>query len=549
MAAARAADKDPWRDALRAGRGTKGPEALDALRKLEADEAALAGQPAEGLRLLALRLGAAGDRDAAAAVLRRAWRKRPDDFWVNYDLARAPGPESGVTYEEDYPRPEEAVRHLTAALAVRPRSAMAHSSLGHALQVQGQKEEALAEHREAIRLEPGFAGAHDNLGSALYFQGKVAEAGAEYREAIRLRPDLAEAHANLANTLRGKPGEAIAEYREAIRLKPHLAAAHYNLGNTLFYQGKVDEAVAELRESIRFRPDFALAHNNLGNTLKAQGKVGEAIAEFREAIRLEPDLAAAHSSLGAALGDQGKLAEAIAAFREAIRLRPDFAEAHCGLGTLLQRQGHFPEALAEYRRGHELGSKRPNWSYPSAEWVRRAEHMVVLERRLPAVIRGQDRPRDAVEGLTLADMAYKTMRHGLSARLYAEALEADPKLGEDRRAQHRYNAACAAALAGCGQGQDDPPPDEPARAGLRRQALDWLGTELVAWGRVLDAGDPKARAAVALTLQHWKEDSDLAGIRTAASLARLPESERKLWRSLWAEVDRLLNASTAPARK
>ena len=52
-----------------------------------ADEKALETQPAESLRLLALRLKAAGDREAAARVLRRAWRLRPDDFWVNFDLA------------------------------------------------------------------------------------------------------------------------------------------------------------------------------------------------------------------------------------------------------------------------------------------------------------------------------------------------------------------------------------------------------------------------------------------------------------------------------
>ncbi len=88
---ARAADKDAWRDALRAGRGDKGPAALAALRKLAGDGAELDAQPAEGLRLLAMRLRAAGDREAAARVLARAWRKRPDDFWVHLDLAQGAG--------------------------------------------------------------------------------------------------------------------------------------------------------------------------------------------------------------------------------------------------------------------------------------------------------------------------------------------------------------------------------------------------------------------------------------------------------------------------
>ena len=117
---------------------------------------------------------------------------------------------------------------------------------------------------------------------------------------------------------------------------------------------------------------------------------------------------------------------------------------------------------------------------------------------------------------------------------------ADPKLGDDRQDRHRYNAACAAALAGCGQGTDDPKPDDAARAGLRGQALDWLKAERAAWAKVLDVGGPQSRPLVQQTLQHWQADTDLAGVRDADALAKLPESERDAWRSLWAEVDALL---------
>src|SRR5262249_14505894 len=157
------------------------------------------------------------------------------------------------------------------------------------------------------------------------------------------------------------------------------------------------------------------------------------------------------------LRDQGKMAEAIAAFQKAIRLKPDYAEAHCNLGHVLSHQGQFREALAEVRRGHELGSRQPGWSYASAEWVRQAERLVALEPRLPAVLGGDDKPKDAAEGIEFADMAYKTKQFGPSARLYAESLRTDPKLAEDMKAGHRYNAACAAALAGAGQGADMPP--------------------------------------------------------------------------------------------
>jgi hypothetical protein len=108
------------------------------------------------------------------------------------------------------------------------------------------------------------------------------------------------------------------------------------------------------------------------------------------------------------------------------------------------------------------------------------------------------------------------------------------------RAQNRYNAACAAALAGCGQGKDDPPLDEPTKARWRKQAIEWLKADLAAWSKVLESGPPQARQSVSQTLQHWKGDPDLAGIRDEAALARLPEAEQRVCRTLWAEVDALL---------
>ncbi len=421
----------------------------------------------------------------------------------------------------------------------RPR--LVPHNLGYALSAQGKLDEAVAEYREAIRLQPDLALAHSNLGNALAGQGKVDEAVAEYRTAIRLQPDFAAAHNALGDALadQGKVDEAVAEYRTVIRLQPDLANAHYNLGIALAAQGKVDEAIAEYRTAIRLQPDHAEAHDNLGNALR-QGKEDEAIAEYRTAIRLRPDDANAHYNLGGALSAQGKVDEAVAEYRTAIRLKPDYAEAHCNLGQLLRGQGDYAGALAMYRRGHELGTRQPGWRYPSARWVAEAERMAALAARLPALLKGEDRPKDVAERLAIAQMCYDTKRFAAAARFWAEALAADPKLGDDRQAGHRYNAACAAALAGAGQGTDDPKPDDAARAKLRGQALDWLKAERAAWAKVLDSGGPQARPLVQQTLQHWQADSDLAGVRDADALAKLPESERAAWRALWAEVDALL---------
>ena len=108
------------------------------------------------------------------------------------------------------------------------------------------------------------------------------------------------------------------------------------------------------------------------------------------------------------------------------------------------------------------------------------------------------------------------------------------------QAQHRYNAACAAALAGCGQSKDDPPLEEGARASWRKQAIAWLKADLAAWSKILESGPPQARQVVSQMLQHWRGDLDLAGLRDPGSLEKLPRDEQDACRTIWKEVEALL---------
>jgi hypothetical protein len=86
-------------------------------------------------------------------------------------------------------------------------------------------------------------------------------------------------------------------------------------------------------------------------------------------------------------------------------------------------------------------------------------------------------------------------------------------------------------------------PDDAAKARPRA----WLQAELAAWTKLLESGPLKARPSIAQTLQHWRDDADLAGIREAKDLEALPEAEREAWRALWAGVDALLTRAQSAA--
>src|SRR5262249_47033378 len=176
-----------------------------------------------------------------------------------------------------------------------------------------------------------------------------------------------------------------------------------------------------------------------------------AIACYQEALRLDPKFALAHNNLGVALLDKGELDGAIACCKKSIRLAPKYALAHTNLGHALRQQGQFAAALQALRRGHQLGSSQPGWRYPSAAWVRHCERLVALDRRLPGVLAGRDRPADS-EAVALAALCQHPSKrlYATAARLCADAFAARAALAVDLTTASRYNAACAAALAGTG---------------------------------------------------------------------------------------------------
>ena len=335
------------------------------------------------------------------------------------------------------------------------------------------------------------------LALALKDRGERAQAEQVLQRAWRLAPGDFWVNFELGavQRLEGssvRPDEAVRFSSAAVALRPGSPAAHSNLGNALEDQGRLEEAMVQYHEVLRLKPKHPSAHSNLSSVLRKQGHLEEALAECRAALRIQPNNAAVHFNLSAALYYQAKLDEAIAECRTTILLAPESAVAHYLLGIECNQRGLHEEALVALRRAHELGSKYPNWGYPSAQMVETTARMVQLGEKLPSILIGAAKPKDASELPVLAQLCYYKQLYGASARFWTDAFKSQPALADDMSVQNRHNAADAAAMAGCGQGKDDPPLDEPTRARWRKQALDWLRADLAAWSKVLQRGEPHA---------------------------------------------------------
>jgi eukaryotic-like serine/threonine-protein kinase len=510
--------------------------------------------------LLAQALAAVGDSAGAEQVLREAVTARPDQVVLLDALGK-------VLVRRRPSEPAKAIEYYRAARAQRPRLGIAlsgaliragradeaedvlrdllrqgletpslYNHLGASLDARKRHAAAEAAYRKAIALAPDFALAHSNLGLCLDDQQKQAEAEAACRKAVDIAPTEADAHYHLGNVLarRQKPAAAEAAFRKTIALEPGAVAAHYNLGNALSSQGRHEEAEACYRTAIGLRPDFALAHNNLGMALKLQGLPG-AEAAFRTAVRLKPDDAMAHNNLGTLLGQQGRVAEAEAAFRQAVGLAPGFAGAHLNLGNQLMELGRFDEGVAVVKRGIALLPEGDPLRRPAEGLLLRCQRCLVLDGRLPALLRGTERPAGAVEQIELAQLCRIKGLYAAAARLYGEGLAGDPKLAAVVPPGTRSTAAGCAARAARGAGADAPP-GAAERAALRATALAWLRADLGVRDKQAAAPAAADRRAAAVALALWLQDPNLVGLRPGALRIGMSEQERAHWDAFWSDV-------------
>jgi serine/threonine-protein kinase len=476
-------------------------------------------------------------------------------------------------------KPADALKSHKAALAIQQKLADANPS--------------------ANEFQRDLAASHNNIGNVLRATGKPADALKSFQEAVAIQRKLADANSsvsafqrdlagsqnNIGNLLNetGKPADALKSHKAALAIQTKLADAN--------------PSVSE------FQSDLAMSHNNIGNLLSAAAKPAEALKSFQAALAIQTkladanpsvsvfqrDLAAGHHNIGGLLSATGKPAEALKSFHAALAIRttlvrehpesPDFASdlgatfndlalvdmnakrfvaardrlrqaVECQRKALACNPAHpqYRQFMANHLQNLTEASRAAGDSKGLAEAERQLAElretdpaMAAFVAKLRAMVKGEERPKDVRERLQFAQRAYDIARFAAAARLWQEALELDPRLGDDRHDQHRYNAACAAALAGCGQGKDDPRPSDDQKITLRHRALRWLTADLGAWTTLLETDKKERRGGIKEILEHWKRDNDLAGIRDDAELAKLPETERGAFRKLWADVDALLN--------
>jgi tetratricopeptide (TPR) repeat protein len=445
--------------------------------------------------------------DDGERILRLTLIKHPGDLWLNLDLCRKLS-NSG--------RASEAVGFGRAAVAVRPQSPHAWETLGSALRNCQSFHDAVAAYRRAVALRPDSAWYHHNFANALLLNKQRAEAEAEFRRAIELNPTDHNHRTNLAGVLAdaGRFGEAEAEIRRALEFRPTQEATVASLADLYFRQERWADAEAWFRKAI-------------------EGMLATDLGKFSPKGAYSEFLSECHFNLGLTLAQMERLRDAEDQYRQAIKVNPNRADALVNMGAILLKTDRLTEAVPLYQKAFEIARRNPDkWVVPVFEKnLRAVKSQVEYDSRLQAVVAGRPDPAEGEITVFLADYCLEEKKlPALAARLFARGFAVNPRMATAFH-QYRYNAACAAALAGCGQ-SDGKALTEPERTKLREQAHAWLTADLSAW-------DAERGPDALKTLQHWRADPDLVGIRQDADIRNLPEAEQERWRKLWYNVGQL----------
>ncbi|HEY7912089.1 MAG TPA: tetratricopeptide repeat protein [Blastocatellia bacterium] len=263
-------------------------------------------------------------------------------------------------------RVERAIEEFERAIDLQPLNNDAHKWLGRCYTHRGDLERAVRYFQRAIEIRPGFWDNYNKLGFCYYIFGRYREAAEQFRRVIAIQPDNYQGYDNLGGIyfLLGQFDDAASMHRRALEIYPN-GVSYTNLGTALFYLGRYEEAIEAYEAALETDPHDEVLYRNLGDVYLRVGRSGDATEKYSRAVELISDHLAVNPDDARMLGDlaicQAKLnrkVEAVETIERAARLEPHNTTLMYEKAVVYTLAGNSEKALEELARALSHGYSR-----------------------------------------------------------------------------------------------------------------------------------------------------------------------------------------------
>ena len=192
---------------------------------------------------------------------------------------------------------------------------------------QKEYEEAIKHYTKAIELKPDSAEAYYHRGVVYFYLDNFDSAIMNFAEMIKLEPNEDNAYLwrGLAYKHEGNFDEAIEDHNKAIALKLDNPHAYFNLGVIYKEKEDFDLAIENFTKAIELDLNFAGAYNHRGLVFRdKQNNYECAIEDFTKVIGMNPDnVDEIYNNRGIAYRKKGDYERALGDHTKAIELKTD----------------------------------------------------------------------------------------------------------------------------------------------------------------------------------------------------------------------------------
>lgn len=369
----------------------------------------------------------AGRFAEAASQLEELLPHTPNNFEVEELL--------GLSYSS-LSQNAKAIKHLEAAVRLKPDSAAARTNLAASLSHAGEADLAGVQFRKALELEPRDYTANHNLGEFYVQAGKIEEAQPFLERAQRINPTAYDNGYDLAmaDLLSGRLGEARQLIQSLMQTK-NTGELHNLLAQVEEKDGKFVIAANEFGTAAHMDP----SEDNLfdwGSELLLHRTYEPAIDVFRQATRLYPNSPRLHIGLGMALYSRGLYDEAVKTLLTAADLNPSDPRCYLFLSKAYDSSpNQAEEVIQRFRRYSELqpGNALAQYYYAMSLWKgKRSEGSVLNQQAVESLLKKSLTLDEKLSEahVQLGNLYADEHEYAKSIPEYVRALELNPNLAD-----------------------------------------------------------------------------------------------------------------------